>query len=70
MKEKIETNCIIFSNIGKDRYFAYSAPLNLVGFGRSAEEAKTDFETALSDFVSFHKKSGTLQDKIISFLDY
>lgn len=69
MKEKIKPNCIIFS-IGKDRYFAYSAPLNLVGFGRSAEEAKTDFETALSDFVSFHKKRGTLQDKLISFLDY
>jgi hypothetical protein len=69
MKEKIEPNCIVFSNSKKDRYFAYSVHLNLVGFGRTAEEAKTDFETALSDFVSFHKERGTLQDKLISLVD-
>lgn len=62
----IEVTYLVLSNDRKGRYIAYSPHLKLVGFGKTIEEAESDFDVAISDFFSFHKQQGTLHAKLIN----
>lgn len=58
------TYAILTNNNG--RYIVYAPHLNIVGFGKSAEEAEYDLEIAIHDFFSFHHKENQLKQKLIS----
>lgn len=63
--ELIEVVFAVLSTKSK-RFLACSPHLNLVGFGKTEDEAVADFEKALDDFMEFHEKQGNLHAKLIN----
>lgn len=47
-------------------YLAIAPHLNLVGFGKTEDEALKDFDKAVSTFLKFHHKNGTFEAKLLS----
>lgn len=65
-KHLIEVKYAVLIDPTGDRFIAYAPHLNLMGFGRSAEEALLDFDKALDIFFAFHQENRNLHQKLIS----
>lgn len=64
-KVEIKIAYAVLTN-NRGRFIVYSPHLNVVGYGKSSEEAEADFEVAIQDFISFHYSENQLREKLIS----
>lgn len=57
----VEIGVSLFTFKEGDVYIAYCPSLDLSGYDRDEEKAKSDFETMLSDYLLWQLKHGTLR---------
>ena len=63
--EKIELACIVMKS-PEDRVIVIAPHLNIVGFGKTQQEAEADFDSAINKFFKYHHKNNTLEAKLDS----
>ena len=65
-KNDIRLEYTVLSNANKTRFIAIAPHINIVGFGKSEDEAVKDFDKAVKCFIHFHEKNKNLHAKLLT----
>ena len=65
-KIDIRLEYAVLSNANKTRFIAVAPHINIVGFGKSEDEAVKDFDKAVKCFIHFHEKNKNLHAKLLT----
>lgn len=61
----VEANLDVYMYMNDDCIIAYAPALDLMGYGKTVDEAKSSFEIVLQDFFEFSFKNNTFEKYLL-----